>query len=64
MGIDMSGFKMIYKDQVFNVLSASPFVEYEEGNVKLKHVEVIYINEDGKLNIVQDEIDCFRFLRK
>lgn len=65
MPIDMSNYKMIYKEQVFNVVSVIPTFEVKaEGNTKVKFIEAWFIDEDGELKIVRDEAWCFKFVRR
>lgn len=65
MPIDMSNYKMIYKEQVFNVVSIIPTFEIKtEGNPKMKFIEACFIDEDGELKIVRDEAWCFKFVRR
>lgn len=66
MPIQMTDFKTIYKDQVFNVLSVCPIFDgnMENNQRKIKFVEAMYINEDGEIRIIQDEAWCFKFVRR
>lgn len=47
MGIDMSNYKMIYKEQVFNVVGVIPTInlESETNTPKVKFIEASYIDE-------------------
>lgn len=63
----MSNYKMIYNDQVFNVIGVIPtFYEYSEDAVirKIKFIEASYIDESGELKIMQDEAWKFKFVRR
>ena len=67
MGIDMSNYKMIYKDQVFNVVSIMPTVEFPDGNNqpdKIRFISATVINENGELAIINDEAFMFKFVRR
>ena len=66
MGIDMSNYKMIYQDQVFNVVGIMPTVDFGTGNgpKKVTLIEASVINEDGELRIISDEAWCFKFVRR
>lgn len=67
MGIDMSNFKMIYQDQVFNVINIMPtFKERNEnsGIQKLQFIEALCINEDGEIISFNDEAWMFKFVRR
>lgn len=66
MGIDMSNYKMIYNEQVFNVVSIMPTIDFENGNQinKVKFIEAMYIDENGELKIVKGEAFMFQFVRR
>ncbi|EOS40565.1 hypothetical protein C808_00620 [Lachnospiraceae bacterium M18-1] len=71
MGIDMRGFKVVYKERVYNALNmdwrwgdTSPEVEAEEkGIAKPKFLTVVTLNEDGEVIMLHDESCMFQFLR-
>ena len=65
--MDMSNYKMIYKDQVFNVVNIMPTIKYPEGVNpigKVTFIEATYIDENGELKIINDEAWCFKFVRR
>ena len=67
MGIDMSNYKMIYNDEVFNVISIMPTFDYvEDANKapKVKFIDATYLNENGELATVNDEAWMFKFIRR
>lgn len=68
MGMDMTDYKMIYKDQVFNVIAVSiecgPSQQYEKENTKIEFIEAVYIDENGELKVVKDEALMFKFVRR
>lgn len=66
MGIDMSNYKMIYNDRVYNVVGIIPTLDFSEGNgfKKVKFIEVSVIDEDGELKIIYDEAFMFKFVRR
>lgn len=68
MGMDMTDYKMIYKDQVFNVIAVSiecaPGQQYEKENTKIELIEAVYIDENGELKVVRDEALMFKFVRR
>jgi len=66
MGIDMSNYKMIYNEQVFNVVGIIPNIYAESTNEppKIQFIEASYIDENGELKIVRDEAWCFKFVRR
>jgi hypothetical protein len=67
MGIDMSNYKMIYKDQVFNVVGIIPMLydgTVKDGIKKVQFIEASAINEDGNLIIINDEAWMFKFVRR
>ena len=64
--MDMSNYKMIYKDQVFNVIAVIPTVEgkADAGFLKITFIEATAINENGELFIIFDEAFMFKFVRR
>ena len=68
---NMSGYKVVYKDEVFNCLYIE-YVEYKqyEGNLpptgenKPKFITVVIINKDGQLVSLHDEAWTFQFIRE
>ncbi|BCK01426.1 hypothetical protein [Anaerocolumna chitinilytica] len=66
MPIVMTDYKMVYKDQVFNALSIRPIVDSNLKNGKriVNFIEAMYINEDGEVEIIEDEAWCFKFVRR
>ena len=70
MGIDMGNYKMIYKDQVFNVVGIIPTIDYNgetgdcNGIRKAKFIEASVIDENGELAIIHDEASMFKFVRR
>lgn len=67
MGIDMNNYKMIYKDQVFNVVNIIPncvFDPENNGVQKIERIEATIIDENGELNIISDEASEFKFVRR
>jgi hypothetical protein len=64
MGINMTNFKMVYKDNVYNCLSMMPTLDGTIGNSKVNFLEVIYIDSDNRVNVVYDEVFMFQFISK
>lgn len=71
MGIDMTDYKMIYKDQVFNVVGIMPTIDFEgvssmdnNGFRKVKFIEATIIDENGEVMIIYDESFMFKFVRR
>jgi len=67
MPIDMSNYKMIYKDEVFNVVNIMPTVDFgtkEPPVIKVKFIQATYINENGELQMISDEAFMFKFMRR
>lgn len=66
MPIDMSNYKMIYKDLVFNVVGIMPIVNFNSKNneEKLENIEAFFINENGQLERINDKASEFRFVRR
>ncbi|EPR12482.1 hypothetical protein [Ruminiclostridium papyrosolvens] len=66
MGIDMTDFKMIYQEQVFNVVNIIPEFEghQEDAFRKPKFINAVYVDENGEIRSVHDEAWCFKFVRR
>ena len=65
MPINMTDYKMIYRDQVYNVLQIRINFLVEEGAApKPKFIDAVYVDEDGMIKAVSDEAWCFRFVRR
>ena len=69
MGIDMSNYKMIYNEQVYNVVGVMPEFEFNTTNEekrtrKPKFLEVSCIDENGELIFISDETFMFKFVRR
>ena len=65
MPINMTDYKMIYHDRVYNVLQICIDFFAKEGAVpKPKFIEAVYIEEDGMIKILRDEAWCFQFVRR
>lgn len=69
MNIDLSRFKVVYKDTVLKAVSLinidiSPeeFENKQCGWMKPKMLDVMVINEDGNIRIIRDETWCFQFI--
>lgn len=60
MSIDMSSYKMIYEDMVYNCISIMFF--FRDGEIK--ELEVIYISEDNRVSLIKDDTDKFQFIKK
>ncbi len=66
-GIDITNFKMIYKDNVYNCLEMMPSIycpEPESDKREVKFLEVVFINSDNRVEIVNDEAFMFQFISK
>lgn len=71
MPINMTDYKMIYKEQIFNVIQINIVWEGQTYNPdkpneppKPKFIDAAYIDEDGGIKVVQDEAWCFQFIRR
>ena len=69
MGIDMSHYKMIDKDQVFNVVGVVPYTEHVgniagENEMRVNELEASYIDENGCFNVINDKVTEFKFVRR
>lgn len=70
MGIDIRGYKVIYKDRVYNALNMAwewddrPEEEARENGVATpKTLTVIVVNEDNEIRLLNDETFMFKFIR-
>lgn len=66
MPINMTDYKMIVHERVYNVLQI--MIEFgggsENSELKPKFIESVYIDEDGMIKILRDEAWCFQFVRR
>lgn len=71
MGIDMRGFKVVYKERVYNAVNMNwnwkdcpPDIEAREKGVAMPDfLDVLIIDEDGAVKLIHDEAFMFQFLR-
>ena len=67
MGTDMRGFKVVYKERVYNALEmVCEFGEEarkEPGESEPKFLMVLVLNEDGNVKMLEDEAFMFQFMR-
>lgn len=68
MNIDLSCFKVVYREKVLRALTLVS-VEFKEGHfpadksiVKPYFLEVVAINEDGNVIVIRDEAWIFQFI--
>lgn len=67
MNIDLSRFKVVYKDKVLNALSLQEIIFPEDTNWESiyknpKFIEILVINEDGNIEVLRDETWMFQFI--
>lgn len=69
MGIDLSRFKVIYGDKIFNAIALMEvrMPDNEELDIrdivlKPKFIDVLVINEDGNIVSIYDEAWRFQFI--
>ena len=63
----MGDYKMIYQDQVFNVINVFLTTNgdmKDTGMTKPQFIEATYVDENGELKILRDEAWCFKFIRR
>lgn len=67
MGTDMRGFKVVYKERVYNALEMICGFESETqkqpGVSSPKFLTVLVLNEDGNVRMLEDEAFMFQFIR-
>lgn len=59
--MDMTNYKMIYKNKIYNCLQIFIIMANEEG---IKEIEVVYLNEENRLTKVRDKAEEFQFVSK
>lgn len=59
--MDMSNYKMIYKNKIYNCLQL--FIR-KGTREKIEEIEVIYLNEENRLTNVVDKVEEFQFVSK
>ena len=69
MPINMTDYKMIIHERVYNVIQImidfAPYEENEEGKPpKPKFSAAVCIDEDGSVKVLRDEACCFQFIRR
>ena len=67
MPINMTDYKMIVHERVYNVLQI--MIEFgrdpvENSAPKPKFINAVYIDEDGMIKALRDEAWCFQFVRR
>lgn len=69
MGIDLSRFKVVHGDKVFNAIALMEVhmpenVEWDKRDIVLKpkFIDVLAINEDGNIISIYDEAWTFQFI--
>lgn len=69
MGIDLSRFKVVHGDKVFNAIALMEVhmpenVERDKRDIVLKpkFIDVLAINEDGNIISIHDEAWTFQFI--
>lgn len=68
MPINMTDYKMIIHERIYNVLQ----IVIDFGNEptkgvnapKPKYINAVYIDEDGVIRTIRDAVECFQFIRK
>lgn len=68
MPINMTDYKMIIHERIYNVLQ----IMIDFGNEpikdrnapKPKFIDAVYIDEDGVIRTMHDTAECFQFIRK
>lgn len=69
MGIDLSRFKVVHGDKVFNAIALMEVhmpenVEWDKRDIVLKpkFIDILAINEDGNIISIHDEAWTFQFI--
>jgi hypothetical protein len=65
---DLSKFKVVYNNRVLNAIALEGMdcgqYDYESPPIcqKPKKIAILVVNEDGNLEIIDDEAWCFQFI--
>jgi hypothetical protein len=67
MNIDLSRFKVVYKDKVLNALSLQDIyfpdsADFEDIHKKPNLIEILVINEDGNIEAIRDKAWMFQLI--
>ena len=67
MYVDLSRFKVVYKNKVLNALSLQEIIflkdtNYEDVRKNPKFIEIIVTNGDGNIEVLRDEAWMFQFV--
>lgn len=60
--MNISNYKMVYKERVYNCISLSPSFEDRDNNNQPKCLSVCAVDEDGVFKVFDDETWCFQFI--
>lgn len=60
MTIDMSNYKLIHNDRVYNCLSIVVFYN----DLEVEQLEVFYINEENRVALLRGDSSEFQFISK
>ncbi|MCK9471777.1 MAG: hypothetical protein M0Q88_08505 [Bacilli bacterium] len=60
MNMDMTNYKVIHNNKVYNCISMSVFFSGGE----IEGLEVIYINEDSRVSLLKGATSEFQFISK
>ena len=68
MNIDLSRFKVVYRDKVLNALSLREIMFPEDTNFDATYkrpelIEILVIDEDGNIESLRDEAWKFKFIK-
>jgi hypothetical protein len=66
MGISMVGYKMIYKNVIYNLISMMLCFTYDKESQSntLTDIEVVYIDENNRVVMAKDKVEEFQFISK
>lgn len=64
MGIDMSNYKVVYKDKVWNCININPIIDTSNReDINVGELQVLVLDEKNKIKIIRDNGDEFQFLK-
>ena len=65
MRTDMTAYKMIYKNGVYNCISLMPCIlELQDNSLELMELDVVYLDSDNRVKVVRDKSEEFQFVSR
>lgn len=65
MRIDISNYKVIYKDEILNCVSVMPYINLtNRRDAKIDEIELIYLDDSNRMQVIIDRNENFQFVKK